>query len=269
MDVLNYYSSKRLSELLDFLGFVGMYEDDNRLNVYYHWMDKQKDWFQDAIVIEAGAGFGAFTDRATELGAKKVYAVEVNPNMVGVLRRKFSERKDVVIVRKDIQDFKPREGRVDVLIHDLFGPLLYDESLYALEKLHFDVGTIFPNQARLKMALLKADDFVDKVVTKEVLAQLQGVLVGDLFTHFEGPYPHTVCAWSAEGGLVHHEINLKGMDGDLLVFALEILHDGEFVCSAIDCTNWSLAWTPRAGDVFELRYKRRDVFCDSYFKWVK
>ncbi len=269
MDVLNHYHSKSLSELLDFLGFVGMYEDDNRLNVYYHWMGTHAHLFDRAVVIEAGAGFGAFSDRATELGAKKVYAVEVNRHMVGVLKHKFAGRTDIVVVPKDILDFKPREGRADVLIHDLFGPLLYDESLYALEKLPFDVGTVFPNQARLKMALLKADDFVDKVVTHEVLGQLHSVLVGDLFTHFEGPYPHTVCSWSAQEGLVHHTMSLKGLNGDLLVFMLEILHDGEFVCSAIDCTNWSLAWTPRAGDVFELRFKRRGIFCDAHFKWVE
>ena len=128
--------------------------------------------------------------------------------------------------------------------------------------------SVFPNQARLKMAVLKSEGLIDKVVTREVLNQLRGVLVGDLFTHHEGPYPHTVCSWSVEQGLVRHDVCLSGEAGDVLVFALEIFHDGDFVCSAIDCTNWSLAWTPRAGDVFELTFKRRGIFCDPHFRWV-
>lgn len=268
MDVLNHFPDKRLSELLDFLGFVGMYEDDNRLNMYYQWMEQNAGRFADALVVEAGAGFGAFTERALTLGARKVYAVEVNPHMARALRQKFRGRKEIAVVQKDVVDFKPREGRVDVLIQDLFGPLLYDESLYALERLPFEVGMVFPNQARLKMAVLKSEGLIDKVVTREVLNQLKGVLVGDLFTHHEGPYSHTVCSWSIEKGLVHHDVCLAGETGDVLVFALEIFHDDAFVCSAIDCTNWSLAWTPRAGDVFELTFKRRGIYCDPHFRWV-
>jgi SAM-dependent methyltransferase len=268
MDILNQFCDRRLSELMDFLGFVSIYGDEKRLRVYNRWMEAHARLFDDAVVIEAGAGFGAFSDLAQKLGARKVYAVEVNKHMIGVLREKFRDRKGIQIVWKDMIDFRPNEGRADVLIQDLYGSLLYDESLYVLEKLKYEVGTIFPNEACLKMAVLNADDFLDVTVTREVLNQLNGVLVSNLFEPYDGDYPYDVLSWSVDEGLVTHDISLAGIEGDLLVFSLEIRHDGEFVCAAYDCTNWALSWTPRVGDRFEFKFKRQGVFCDPYFKWL-
>lgn len=268
MEILNYYPEKKLSELFDFLGFVSIYEDRERSKAYFKMMEDAREKFRGAVVVEAGAGFGEFTGRAVEMGAKKAYAVEINRYMHGVLAKKFAGSRSVRVVKKDILDFAPPGRRADILIHDLFGPLMYDESLFALEKLRFDAASVMPNGARVAMALLDSKKFIDPTVTEDVLAELRGALVADLFEPYAGRYPYEVCSWTAEGGLKHSEPDLAGKKGDLLVFCLEIFHDGKFVCSARESTNWPIVWTPRAGDRFELRFKRDGIYCNPRFRWV-
>jgi len=269
MEILNYFPEKKLSELFDFLGFVSIYEDRERTKNYFKMMEAARKKFAGAVVVEAGAGFGEFTEKAVKMGAKKAYAVEINKYMHGVLAKKFAGSKHVKVVKKDITEFVPPGFHADVLIHDLFGPLMYDESLFALGELKFDVATVMPNGARVVMALLDSKKFTDEVVTPDVLGELRGALVADLFEPYTGRYPYEVCSWSSSEGIKHSDISLAGKKGDLLVFCLEIYHDQKFVCSARESTNWPIVWTPRAGDRFRLRFKRDGIYCNPVFEWIE
>ncbi len=268
MEILNYYPETKLAELFDFLGFVSIYEDRERSKAYFKLMNKHRKIFKDAVVIEAGAGFGEFSQKALDMGAKKLYAVEINKYMTDLLKKRFGKNKNVRVVKKDFFDFMPAEKRADILIHDLYGPLLYDESLYALEKLKYPVENIFPNGGRLAFAVVDSKKFTDKVIDSRVLNELKGALVSDLFDPYEGKFPYEATSWTAADGLKCKNPDISQVKGDLLVFRLEIFHDGKFISSASECDNWPMVWTPRAGNRFELIFKRKGIYCNPYFKWV-
>ena len=53
-----------------------MLSDNKRVSAYSRALKKHIT--PDSIVLDLGAGFGAFSVIASKLGAKKVYAVETN-----------------------------------------------------------------------------------------------------------------------------------------------------------------------------------------------
>jgi SAM-dependent methyltransferase len=291
MEILNGFPDKKLAELFDFLGFIGIYEDRKRTSAYKRLMKENKSVFDGALVVEAGAGFGLFSKEAVWLGARKVYSVEVNRYMASILRKRAKEEKKITVVEKDIAFFKPRERMCDVLVHELFGPLVYDESLHALRKLSFSPKVVIPNQARLRYRLFKFVDVIDEFVDREVLEELGGALVADLFEypkdvgskdeHPKSDYPKkgnpkvrhsdknhgTALDWSFEEGLQSREVDLSRQSGDLVCFYLEILHDGNHVLSALECTNWPLVWTVRKGNSFTITFKKKGLYCEPMLDW--
>jgi hypothetical protein len=271
--------------LFDFLGFIAIYEDRKRTAAYERLMKEHRALFDGALVVEAGAGFGLFSKKAIELGARKVYSVEVNRYMASILRKRVKTEKKITVVKKDIAFFKPRERACDVLLHELFGPLVYDESLHALTRLSFKPKTVMPNEARLNYRLFKFADVVDEFVDREVLEELRGALVADLFE-----YPNeqrmtaatrragkdqaesasvfgTALEWSFEKGLRSREVDLSRRSGDLVCFFLEILHNGKHVLSALECSNWPLVWTVRSSDRFAITFKKKGLYCEPTLRW--
>ncbi len=269
MDILNHMDEEKYSELSDFLAFVGMYEDRNRIRIYRKLMDAHRDAIEGGVVVEAGAGFGIFSEYALQLGARRVYVVERNWYMLRILRRKFENDGRVKVVPADIMQFVPDE-EVDVLIHDFYGPLLYDESLYALEHLNFRPRVLLPDSGRLVMNVVPFSDILDDVVGEEVVEQLRGVLVADLFDYDSSNFSHVVLEWGWKEGLRGGDFTLNDAREDsMLVFALELWHGDEFLCRAGDCSNWSLVFTPVAGKRFRFRFTWDGDFTRVYFRWVE
>ena len=269
MDILNHMDEERYSELSDFLAFVGMYEDRERIRVYKKLMDAHRDVIRDGVVVEAGAGFGVFSRYALRLGAERVYLVERNPYMIEILRKRFKGQDRVRIVDRDILDFHPQED-VDVLIHDFYGPLLYDESLYALDNLKFEPKVVLPDGGRLVMDVVPYGELLDEVVDEDVMELLKGVLVSDLFYYDSSKeFRHTVLEWKWGEGLRGNEFCLDFKDGHILVFALELFHNGEFLCRAGQCDNWSLVFTPVAGKCFRFYFEWDGEFTRAYFNWTR
>ena len=269
MDILNHMDEERYSELSDFLAFVGMYEDRERIRVYKELMDAHRDLIRDGVVVEAGAGFGIFSEYALELGARRVYVVERNEFMLRILRRKFREDSRVKVVPLDVMDFSPDE-EVDVLIHDFYGPLLYDESLYVLDKLRFKPRIVLPDGGRLVMKMVPFDEILDEVVSRDVVEQLRGVLVADLFDYdSSNDFPHGVLEWKWGEGLQGDGYRFdRDMRDYMLIFALELWHGNRFMCRAGECSNWSLVFTPVAGREFRFEFRWGGDFMKVYFRWA-
>ena len=264
MEILN--EIPNYEDVDGFLAFVGMYEDRARLEAYRRFLARFP--LQGAVCVEAGAGFGIFTEWMLYLGARKVYAVEENPLMADLLRERFRREPRVTVVEALIEDFAPPEP-VDLLVHDFFGPLLYDESLYALERLPFRPAQVFPNQGELLWGLVEARRQVDEVVSMPVLRRLEGVLISDLFPEPVQEPDQVLFRWRYSEGLSGpSRVSLKGLPGDLLVFGVRLLHDGEEVCRAGRCVNWPWVWTPRAGDLFQLTFRPTRAHTEVHFEWV-
>ncbi len=269
MEILNHMSYRRYSELSDFLAFVGMYEDSRRVEVYRFLMEKYRDAVEGGVVVEAGAGFGIFSEYALRLGARRVYVVERNRYMLRILRRKFGGNRRVKVVDADMMDFVPEE-EVDVLIHDFYGPLLYDESLYVLERLRFEPRILLPDGGRLVMGTVPFEGILDDVVNRDVVEQLRGTLVADLFDYdSSGDFPHEVLRWKWGSGLYGRGYRFeRNMEGHMIIFALELWHGDEFLCRAGECSNWPLVFTPVSGREFQFGFRWGGDFMKVYFRWV-
>ncbi len=267
MEVVNHLPEDLYLECDEFLAFIGIYDDEQRFLNYKKFIEKMN--IKNKVCIEAGAGFGVFTELMLKYGAKKVYAVEKNRFMVNILKKKFSGDKRVVVVDKRIEEFEPDED-IDFLLHDFFGIMLYDESLESLEHLRFTPKLLFPDSGRLMFSVIDADSVCDETITKDVLQELKGVLVSDLFMvdkdFLKRLNGKEVLFWDWRKGLRGGEADISSFSGDLLVFWIEILHHGELICRSEECVNWPLVWTPRAGDKFKLEFNG-----ESYvrFKWLK
>jgi len=230
---------------------------------------RHRDLIEGKVVVEAGCGRGIFAAEMARLGARKVYAVELNPLMHELAAETIHGLPTVTLLSGDIRSFAPSEP-VDLLVHDFFGPLLYDEDLHALGELRFRPARVLPDRALLRYGWERAESFCDEVVTPSVLKKLEGVLVSGLFDD-EKPYRfyRTAAEWSWQGGLVSLPNDLRGAGkpGDVLYFGLEVL-DGEHVVGRSGCSaNWTFVFTPRAGDRFMLGFEWNGRFMESVFRW--
>ena len=113
--------------------------------------------------------------------------------------------------------------------------------------------------------------FQDPVLTPEVWALFQGALVSDLFDDSVVPYTPqaTVLTWSWSGGLQHHEVDLSGLEGEVLRFGVEIRHNGIHLCDPVHCPNWPFVYTPRIGNRFRLSFTYHEGFSETRFRWIK
>jgi len=256
MDIYSYIPDEDYAVYDGFLSFLGMYEDRRRITNYRRCMKRYRHRIKNGVVIEAGAGFGIFTEYMLKLGAKKVYAVEENELMIKILKNKFRDNAQVVVVEGLIEDFEPDE-KIDFLVHDFWGALLYDENLISLERLKFSPGIIFPNRGELRYGVFDLEAFNDKIITREILDILEGILVSDLIPTRELPLDRIAYTWSASEGLRKIDSKLP-QKGDVLVFGIKIFHDGDEVCRTHFCYNWPYIWTKKTGRKFNLEFFERE-----------
>ena len=268
MDIMNNISDHRYEEVDDLLAFVSIYDDKNRTKAYKKMLKNNKDKIIGKVCVEAGCGFGIFSEYLAQLGASKVYAVERNPLLFEQAKQRLTKYSNIELVQSDIRDFSP-DVPVNVLVHELFGQLLYDEDLFALEGLLFSPTHFFPNKAILTGGCIDSQQLVDETVTTNVLKQLDGCLVSGLFDENGLDLDFPVMSWEPANSRFSGKVDISNRTGDLLYFGLQIFHDDELICTAGPCDNWSFVWTPRTVDQFTLEFKRAERGMDVFFTWQK
>ncbi len=269
MEILNQLPEDHWLNLDGLLAFLAVYEDEGRLQAFQQVLKKLD--LREGVVVEAGAGLGRLSRVLLEvLKPRTLYLVEENPLAVRHLHTLFGATPGVRVVQGFIESFQPAEP-VDLLVQEFFGPLLYDESLAALERLPFTPREVFPNEGRLTVQVIPLSAFQDPVLTPEVWALFQGALVSDLFDDSVVPYTPqaTVLTWSWSGGLQHHEVDLSGLEGEVLRFGVEIRHNGIHLCDPVHCPNWPFVYTPRIGNRFRLSFTYHEGFSETRFRWIK
>lgn len=268
MDIMNELPDDQFARIDDLLAFVSIYDDEQRAAAFIDMLEAERGNISGAVCVEAGCGFGLMAAKCAQLGAKRVYAVEMNPHLAMIARRNLAPYNNVRIIEQDIRQFTPPE-KIEVLVQEFFGQLLFDEDLYSLQNLSFSPEAVLPHRAVLQYALVNSNDYVDDVVTLQVVEQLKGALISGLFEWSSLRPRGQVLRWTRDEFPKQATVDISGQPGDLLCFYIEILHRDQVICRTGDCSNWSPVWTPRAGDVFRFRFKPGKRGTAVYFEWIK
>jgi len=79
---------------------------------------------KDEIIIEVGPGEGILTEYLAKSGAQ-IIAIEKDSRLVPILKEKFKEQKNVIIVEKDILKFSPQNYKLETGNYKLVGNIPY------------------------------------------------------------------------------------------------------------------------------------------------
>ncbi|MCI0706432.1 MAG: class I SAM-dependent methyltransferase [Ignavibacteriae bacterium] len=271
MDILNLLPPQRFRAVDDLLAFISIYDDKKRTRAYYKLLRAHKKHIYNSVCVEGGCGLDLFSVELARLGAKKVYAVEQNTLLAKLAQERINRlpakiRNRIEIVNKPLQQFQPKES-VDVLVHEFYGQLLYDEDLWVLERLRFKPRLVLPDGGKLWAGVVSSDFYKDRVVTQAVIRQLDGVLVSGLFQERFNELKAPVLQWKYGRGLRNLKHNFGKQNGDLLALGLRVTHAGKTVCEAGQCPNWSYVWTHRKGNEISLLFRKSSGMMDARFKW--
>ncbi len=264
MEILNDLPEGRFLELDALLSILSIYEDQVRFRRLQRGVRPLLE--PDQVVLEAGAGLGRMTAYLARR-VRRVYAVEENALACRYLQQRFRKHPRVRVLCGMVEEVEPPEP-VDLLFQELYGPLLYDESLAALERLKFRPRQVFPNGGSLEYGLLDSRRLRDPVARPEILPLLEGALVADLVPEVRFHPLGTLCTWQWPQGLRCGIANLKGRAGDLVVLRLVVRHDDRVLCRAVECPNWPLVFTYRAGHRFRLTFRYQEALSRVDLEWL-
>lgn len=268
MDICNVMTSARFRKVDDLLAFISIYDDKRRLRLLTALLRRNRQLIEGKVCVEAGSGFGLLSAVMAELGAKKVYAVEQNPHLAAIAENNLRHHHNVEVIQEAIQDWEPEE-EIDLLFHEFYGQLLYDEDLCALERLKFTPKHVIPDGGTLYLGLGFSQRLCDEVVRPSILEHLRGVLVSGLFAEEKLDFSIPVLRWTWGTGLEHLPVEIEQLHGDVLAFGVALTHHGKEVARAVQCPNWSLVWTPRVSDRFRFRFEENESSMDCYFDWLE
>ncbi len=266
MDILNRLPVDQYNAVDDLLTFISIYDDTRRTRAYLQMLEAERDRIQGAVCVDAGAGIGLFSERMIQLGAKTVYAVEPNPYLFQLARKRLEKYPNVKFIQAPVETFEPEEP-VDILVHEFFGQLLYDEDLYDLEKISFKPRLYLPDKATLMYGTTQSSIVADDTVTLEVLRMLEGVLVSGLFDEGDLPLQHPVISWEPDYFPRSATVEIV-TPGDVLYLGLKIWHQNREMCVAGLCSNWAYVWTPVAGTRFSLQFLEDERGSEVVFQWI-
>ena len=273
MDILNRLSSKQFRTIDDLLAFISIYDDTQRTRAYRKLLRAHRKQIRDSVCVEGGCGLGLFSIELARLGARKVYAVEQNPLLAKLAQERINRlptsiKNRIEVINKPLQQFKPHE-QVDILVHEFYGQLLYDEDLWVLERLRFKPKLVLPDGGELWAGVVFSASYKDKVVTSEVIQKLDGVLVSGLFQERFNELKHPVLRWDHRNGLKPVTHSFKKLRGDLICLGLRVTHRGKTICEAGKCPNWSYVWTHRKRNKISLVFRKSGGMMDVKFEWAK
>lgn len=273
MDILNHLSPRRFREVDDLLAFISIYDDTRRTRAFLALLQAHQKQIRGAVCVEGGCGLGLFAEEMAKLGARHVFAVEQNPFLAKLARQRFTElpaalSRRLEVIEMPLQEFRPPQ-KIDVLAHEFYGQLLYDEDLWVLEQLNFQPKLVLPDGGELLAGVVSSQHYLDRIMTGELLKSLAGVLVAGLFEEKLRELQFPVLRWQFGKGLSAIGNQLGGVEGDLLCFGVAVTHRGRRICDAGRCPNWSYVWTPRVGErfAFEFHPSTRGGR-DCHFRWI-
>jgi hypothetical protein len=225
------------------------------------------------VCAEGGCGLGVLAIEMAKLGGRHVYAIEQNPLLAKLARQRITKlpkriAQRIEVIETPLQEFRPPQ-KIDVLVHEFYGQLLYDEDLWVLENLKFAPRLVLPDGGELLAGVVSSRTYTDRVVTPGLLQSLGNMLVAGLFEEKLRELQFPVLRWKFGKGLSQIENHISGRKGDLLCFGVAVTHRGQRLCEAGRCPNWSYVWTPRAGDRFAFEFRpaaNSSLIC--HFRWV-
>lgn len=274
MDILNRLAPRRFREVDDLLAFISIYDDTQRTRAFRRLLRAQQKHIRGAVGVEGGCGLGLLSIEMVKLGARQVYAIEQNPLLAKLVRERVAQLPNklaqrIEVIETPLQNFRPPR-KIDVLVHEFYGQLLYDEDLWVLEKLKFKPQLILPDGGELLAGVVSAKKYTDKIVTPALLKSLDGVLVAGLFEEKWRELQFPVLRWKAGKGLAQIKNSVADKSGDLLCFGVAVTHRGERICQAGRCPNWSYVWTPRCGNRFEFKFHpvAEHAGRECRFRWI-
>ena len=269
MELFNELPDERTQDIEDFLTFIPIYESKRRTNSLMRLLKQHQSALRGKTCMEAGAGRGIFARAMAELGARKVYGVERSGLMYQLLQTQSAHDPRIVPVHEDIQDFEPEEP-IHVLFHELYGPLVLDETMLLLRDLPFTPDLILPDGGRLwAMPLSEAElQAADPHYDPAWKSALSGALISDLATGIRFKPTWEVFHWDIHDSRTKFKFKLPEQ-ADYLALCGEITHQGKSVLHMSWTNNWPVIFTPVAGTEFTLRFKLKDGFTLVYFEWGK
>ena len=268
MDIINSLPEKKFEEIDDLLAFISIYDDEKRTEVYFNLLEENKHLIENKICVELGCGLGIMSEKLALLGAKKIYAVEKNPYLFSLAKKRLQKYEQIKILNINALDFIPNEP-IDLLLHEFYGQMLYDEELFILKNLKFKPKIILPDSGKLKFGLGFIEDFEDEFVDIELLKKLDGVLVSGLFDEEGSHLQFEAAHFNVYKGLQMPDyIDITNYEGNLLYFGVELWHNDKKLCQAGECPNWSYIWTYRSGNKFKLHFQTTDRGTEVFFDWL-
>lgn len=171
------YRNMRIRQIQAFYPSPGSYRPvmaDQERNEFY--TRALRDTCRDKVVLDIGAGLGLLSLFALREGAKKVYAVEVNPIAVDILRKLKEQEnlENLIIIDKPTWDIELEE-QVDIIVHEIFGPFLLDEmclhSIDDVKKFLKPNGRMIPERFGFDFKFFNSDS----IPSIHYLAELSGV----------------------------------------------------------------------------------------------
>lgn len=274
MDILNSLAPRRFREVDDLLAFISIYDDMQRTRAFQRLLRAQQKHIHGAVCVEGGCGLGVLSIEMAKLGARQIYAIEQNPLLAKLARERIAQlpknvAQRIAVVETPLQNFRPPQ-KIDVLVHELYGQLLYDEDLWVLENLKFQPKLVLPDGGELLAGVVAAKNYTDKVVTPALLKALTGVLVAGLFVEKLRELQFPVLRWKFGKGLAQIKNTVANKSGDLLCFGVTVTHRGRRICEAGRCANWSYVWTPRCGNRFQFKFRpvTEHTGRECQFRWL-
>jgi len=272
MDILNNLQRRRFEEIDELLAFISIYEDHRRTRALKSLLRANARAVRDAVCVEGGCGLGELSIEMARLGARRVYAVEQNALLAKLVRQRLRTLPKhigsrIEVVEGPLQQFRPAD-HVNVLVHEFYGQLLYDEDLWVLGHLKFTPDMVLPDGGELRAGVGSSRDYSDDVVSPEVLQQLDGVLVSGLYEEKLTERTKPVMRWTFAKGLTVVPHSFAGRRGDLVCLGLVVTHKGKKICEAGVCSNWSYVWTLRKANRMSFRFRRTARGAECVFRWI-
>lgn len=267
MELFNELKGQREQDVQDFLTFIPIYQSKRRISSLAALLKRHRRQIEGHVVMEAGAGRGIFSKLMAEMGAKEVLAVEQSEVLYELLGGTVENHPTVQCHLEDIREFEPVEP-VNLLFHELYGPLVLDETILALRELKFTPGLILPDGGRLWAMPISEADIIAKDPQYEPLwaDNLQGALISDLITGIPFVPQWQVFDWNVASDQLAFEFELPE-DCDFIALCGEITHQGKCVLNMWWTHNWPVIYTPVAGKRFKLRFRYAGGYTRVYFEW--